>query len=124
MTIRATLFLAKTTPEEKETYGFKSSWEPDRLPELKEFEESILDLIQNVEFKANTNKIGKFQEKLKADIKKIRKSEKIHAKADKTNNFYKMSKEVYQNYLDQNIQKDYKKCTINKMLSSKPTQIR
>ena len=63
MTIKATLFLKQIKPSEKETYGLKSKWEPDRLPELREFENSILDMVQNIEFKNTSKTQVNFKEK-------------------------------------------------------------
>ena len=62
--VRATLLLKKCKPTQKETYGFKSSWEPNRLPKLKVFENSTLDLVENIEFHENTHPPGGFQKKL------------------------------------------------------------
>ena len=113
MTVRATIFLGKSKQNSKETFGLKSSWEPERLPQLREFEDAILDIIQNVIFKNQSKCGGKFQKKLKEDLKKVRNSSTVYVKADKSTNFYKMSKNSYESYLDQTIQKDYKKCEMN-----------
>ena len=110
MTIKATLFLNNVIPEAKETFGLKSPWEPDRLPEMREFEESMLDMIQNVKFKNQSKSSGPFQKNLQQDINKIKKDQNLYVKADKSTNYYKMSKETYESYWDQTIQKDYKKC--------------
>ena len=110
MTVKATLFLGKIKPGEKETFGLKSPWEPDRLPEMKRFEDSMLDMITNIQFKNSEKEVGRFQRKLKADIKKMKSDDKIYVKGDKSNNLYKMSKTDYQKFCDQSIQKDYKRC--------------
>ena len=115
MTKRATLFISKAKPNEKETFGLKSSWEPERIPELKKFEDSMLNLIQNIQFKNTSRKMSKFQRKIKSDIKKVKTDEKMYVKADKSNNYYKMSKEDYKNFCSQNVQKDYKKCDANEV---------
>ena len=60
MTWSATFFLKKTKPNFKETFGFKSSLDPKRLPELKPFEDKMLDLVQNIQFKDNQQKISDF----------------------------------------------------------------
>ena len=72
MRIKATLFLTQTKPKEKETFGLKSSWEPERVPEMKKFEDSILNLVQNVEFKNPSRDASKYQKKMKSDIKKVK----------------------------------------------------
>ena len=50
------------TPVHKENYGFKSIKAPPITPDLKPFEDGILNLVQNVEFKYLSNN---FQENLK-----------------------------------------------------------
>ena len=42
---------AKKRPKAKETYGFKSSKSPPTVPELKEFEDGMLNIVQNVKFR-------------------------------------------------------------------------
>ena len=112
MTWRATCFLSdKNNQNSKENFGFKTSKEPKRLPEMREFEDSILHLVENVEFKDSKINKGKFQRMLKEDRKKVKEAEFVYVKADKTNNYYKMDKVTYQNYCDQNVQKIYKKAT-------------
>ena len=54
MSFRAKTFLGKSKPSEKEYFGFKTQNEPDRLPELREFEDKMLDLVQNIQFKNNS----------------------------------------------------------------------
>ena len=41
VTIKTTIFLQKKKPTQKETFGFKSSWQPKRLPALRDFENSL-----------------------------------------------------------------------------------
>ena len=48
-------FLNKNTHDTtKETYGFKSKRSPPHVKELNDFEDCMLDMIQRVEFKTNT----------------------------------------------------------------------
>ena len=48
-------FLNKNTDDTtKETYGFKSKRSPPHVKELNDFEDCMLDMIQRVEFKTNT----------------------------------------------------------------------
>ena len=60
----------------------------------------------NVEFRNINNK---FQEKLKNDIKELRKSDKVFVSADKSLNIYKMEKDEYKKLLFENVTKTYKK---------------
>ena len=92
--------------QDKETYGFKSTKPPPFVPELKEFEDGLLKLSQDIEFKS-TNK--PFQKQLNSDIINIKKSNKLLVAADKTTNFYKVEPTKYKKLMNQNITKDYKK---------------
>ena len=76
------------------------------VPELKEFEDGLLKLSQDIEFKS----INKpFQKQLHRDIINIKKSNKLLVAADKTTNFYKVEPTKYKKLMNQNITKDYKK---------------
>ena len=72
----------------KETYGFKSTFNPPASKHLIEFEKEIINLITNIKYRKYTNK---FQKMMKDDIENITKSDKIIVQADKTSNMYKMS---------------------------------
>lgn len=96
----------ETTTEHKETYGFKSTKPEPFVPELKEFEDGMLELVQNVQFKKTSNQ---FQKKLSEDVQKIKSDSKLFVAADKTTNFYKLDPDSYNDLLEQNITKDYKK---------------
>ena len=95
-----------------ETYGFKSPFEPKRPPETHEFTEKIVDLVQNLEFYSKGTSKDEFQTKLASDVKEIKRDEKMYISADKTTNIYKMNPNTYNQLVDQNIQKDYKKTSI------------
>ena len=92
--------------EDKETYGFTSTKCPPYIPELKEFEDGMLNIVQNIEFK-NTNK--PFQNQLHKDTQNIKNDRNLFVAADKTTNFYKLEPDQYNKLLKQNITKDYKK---------------
>ena len=66
----------------------------------------LFDLVVGIKFKKHSNE---FQTKLKEDIKNIARENKMIVAADKTNNFYKVTKEKYGELLEKNINKDYKK---------------
>ena len=97
-------------PSKKETYGFTSTKTPPQIQELKEFEDGILHLVQNIEFKS-TNKA--FQKQLNQDIEKTKKGTRLLIPADKTTNFYKVKPDQYNKLLESNITKDYKKAPDN-----------
>ena len=78
-------FLNPTESTAKETYGFKSRTSPPRINELIPFEDGMLNLIQNIEFKdVKCN----FQNEMNSDIKnKIKKPDRLLIPADKTTNY-------------------------------------
>ena len=74
------------------TFGFKTTNIPPWIRELNAFEDNMLKLIQNVEFKNETNE---FQKKMTQDARKIKKDEKLWIAADKTTNFYPVDPKSY-----------------------------
>lgn len=98
----------KAATENIENYGFKSTKSPPNIAELKEFEDGLTKIIQNIEFHHTANK---FQKKLSTDIDKINIEDTLLVPADKTTNFYKVKPNVYKDLLDKNITKDYKKAS-------------
>ena len=95
-----------TTPCSKETYGFKSTKNPPPIEELKDFEDDMLKMIQSVKFKQVNNP---FLNKLKEDTDSIQTESKLLIAADKTTNFYKLDPSEYNDLLEKNITKSYKK---------------
>ena len=73
---------------------------------MKEFENDILTMIENIEFRRVSDE---FLKKLDEDIRKINSSEKIFVPADKTQNFYQIDKYTYDKILTENVTKTYKK---------------
>ena len=95
-----------TASSSKQTYGFKSTKNPPPIDELKDFEDNMLNMIQSTKF----NQVNKhFLNKLKNDTKRIENESKLLIAADKTTNFYKLEPSTYNNLLEQNITKSYKK---------------
>ena len=92
--------------EHKETYGFISSKPPPILKELKEFENDLADLIQNIKFKDVPNH---FQIKLQKDLQKIKKDDHLYIPADKTNNYYRVKPAHYELLLERSIHKSYRR---------------
>ena len=95
-----------TASSSKLTYGFKSTKNPPPIDELKDFEDDMLNMIQSTKFNQVTNP---FLNKLKNDTKRIENESKLLIAADKTTNFYKLEPSTYNNLLEQNITKSYKK---------------
>ena len=67
----------------KKSYGFNSTKPTLSIPELKDFEDGITLLIENIKFKSTKSNL---QCKQKKDLKKIRSDNHLFIPADKTNN--------------------------------------
>ena len=94
----------------KDTYGFKSTKNPPPVDELKEFENDMLKMVQSTKFIQVNNP---FLIKLKNDTDHIEKETKLLIATDKTTNFYKLEPSKYNDLLEQNITKSYKKAHPN-----------
>lgn len=90
----------------KENYGFNSTKSPPRITELKQFEDGLLSIIQNIKFRYTPNT---FQQQLANDVSGISNSDKLLVPADKTTNYYKTEVREYVKQLDDNISTAYKK---------------
>ena len=73
---------------------------------MKNFQNDLLKLIENIQLRTVSDK---FLNKLNEDINKIRPSDKLFVSADKTQNYYEITKENYNKILYDNITKTYKK---------------
>ncbi len=92
----------------KETYGFKSAKAPPFMQQLKNFENGMLQLIEEVKFRKINSPL---QNKLKRDLKKIESENNILVPADKTNNYYSVTKQQYNTLMKENVTATYKKST-------------
>ena len=108
---KALAFLGKLRCSDKDNYGFKTVKCPSSVKELASFENDMMDMIKNLEFKSVNNK---FQSKLTSDIRKIRESNILFVSADKSRNIYKVSKDSYERIMHENVTKTYRKCNTNK----------
>ena len=110
----------------KNNFGFRTSAKAPKpkldCPSYKpfmEFTKGMLDLIQNVKFNKKSNA---HLERLKADIAKISKEERVLMFADKTSNLYLVQPEKYRELLHKSVQKDYKKSSVEAVLSDEKAQ--
>ena len=78
------------------------------MAELKNFENDMFDLVKNVKFKQNMQ--NTLQNTLKQHMNEMKREDRLYVAADKTNNYYKVSKETYKELMMQNVNKEYKKC--------------
>ena len=104
-------FLGKLKSSDKDNYGFKRVKCPSSVKELVPFENDMMDMIKNLEFKRVNNE---FQSNLRNDIRQIRRSNNLFISADKSRNIYKVSKASYERMMHENVTKTYKKCNTNK----------
>ena len=109
---KALQFLGQLPPTDKETYGFRSRKCPPVVAQLTQFEEDLMNMIRNIEFRQVDNEL---QRKMREDIKMIKQSGKVIVPADKSTNLYKIEKNEYEQYVTNNITKEYKKSTDNKV---------
>ena len=107
-------FLGKldSNSNKNETFSFKSLKCPPAIEEMAQFENDVLLLIKNLEFKKVHND---FQMKVHDDIKEIKASNKVSVSADKSRHIYKMEKDEYKKLLQDNITKTYKKLNGKKL---------
>ena len=91
-----------------ETYGFRTNNPPPIIPELTPLENKLVDNISTIKFRKSTNE---HQKKLREDIKKIKKEDKLFIAGDKSNNYYKCDADEYSRLKEREIHKDYKKCS-------------
>ena len=76
-----------------------------RVNELEAFEDDLLKMIENIDFRRTSNDL---QRPLDKDIQKIKISEDVIVPADKTRNLYAVPKKKYDKLLRENITKSYK----------------
>ena len=95
----------------------KSINAPPQVDELKDFEDDISELVQNVEFNKKSNQ---FLKSLDNTIDEVKKQKNLYVSADKTSNKYLMKPATYKELLEKNVQSTYKKATpedINEVVS-------
>ena len=95
---KALQFLGKLDSSEKQTFGFRSRNCPPAVEELANFEDDLMLMTKNVEFRNINNT---FQEKLKNDIKELRESDK--------NLFQRINPLIYIKWKKMNIKSYYLK---------------
>ena len=100
-------FYSDVSTSSKDTYGFKSTKNPPPVDELMEFEDDMLKMVQSTKFIQVNNP---FLNKLKNDTEHIKKETKLLIAAG--TNFYKLEPSKYNDLLEQNITKSYKKAIL------------
>ena len=92
------------------TFNLKRRKCPPQIQVMKEFEKDIQTMIKSIKFRSLQNK---FQRRLKEDLKLINSSKNIFLSADKTQNFYEITKEDYEKIIHENVIKKYKKANMS-----------
>ena len=96
---------------DKDNYGFKTVKCPSSVKEVVSFENDVMDMIKNLEFKRVNNE---FQSNLRNDIRQIRISNNLFISVDKSRNIHKVSKASYGRMMHEIVTKTCKKCNTNK----------
>ena len=78
--------------EEEQKPKFKSRKSPQQVNGMKAFEDDIPKMLGNIKFQRIN---GQFQHKLRQDVRRINNSTTLFVPADKTQNYYEVSKEEY-----------------------------
>ena len=108
---KALAFLGKLKSSDKDNHGFKTVKCPSSVKELVPFENDMMVMIKNLEFKRVNNE---FQSNVRNDIRQIRTSNNLLISTDKSRNICKVSKASYERMMHKNVTKTYKKCNTNK----------
>ena len=109
---KALEFLGKLHSSDKIIYSFKSRNCPPIVQELGNFENELLFMIKNIQFRKINNS---FQSPMNEDIKQVKGDSKTFVPADKSRNIYKMDREICEKLLHENITKTYKKMAEKKV---------
>ena len=104
------LFDPKAKGTRKENFGLKSQKSAPKMPQyLRDFEKELHRLVKEVKHRDRKNIKSDFLTELDKKVKVIKCSKKVLVGADKSSNYYHMSKEHHNQLLMKAINKDYKK---------------
>ena len=85
-------FLGKLKGSDKENFGFKTVKCPSSVKELTPFENNMMEMIKNLEFKRVHNESQPIFNK---DVREIHRSNNLLISADKSGNIYRINKTRY-----------------------------
>ena len=91
-----------------ENYGLPTSKCPGQVKEMVQFENDLILLAKNLQFKKVSND---FQKRLKSDMKAMQESGKTLTPADKTTNMYRLAPEEYSRLKHNAVTSKYKKAS-------------
>ena len=89
----------------KEKFGFPSIKNPPTLKELEPFKEDLIDLAKNIRFRPHHSA---FQNQLRTEVETIKDDANIIVSADKTHNHYRIDAQDYHEYVEKEVNSDYK----------------
>ena len=98
----------------KETFGFCSTRAAPRMKELQPFERDLVRLTQNIKFRKRSKP---FLTVLKEEVKKINEKKELIIPADKTSNNYLVPAAKYEELINKEIHKKYKKATVQEVMN-------
>ena len=109
---KALAFFKPFANKNKETFGLKSTNSPKTIDQMKAFEDDLVKMAQNIEFRKVDNA---FQKNLSKICKELQNEPKLIIPADKTSNFYKISKDQYEELRIKDVQNviEKKKCQVS-----------
>ena len=92
--------------ERQEKYVFKTKKHPPHIKEMDNFEPDLIGLVKSIKFKKIHNNI---QQQMSSDLRRIRESNYISTKSDKSGNLYKVDKNKYKQMIFKEVIEHYKK---------------
>ena len=91
---KALAFLGKLKGNDKENFCFKTVKCPSSVKEFVPFENNMMEMIKNLEFKRVHNE---FQSILNNDIRETHRSNNLFISPDKSRNIYRMNRPIMNN---------------------------
>jgi hypothetical protein len=102
---KAHFYLHEQNAKEQYKFGLKSKTAPPFIHEMKAFEDDLVNMMENIQFR---NVSDKFLNNLDNDLKKVKTSPNVFVFADKTKNVYETTPENYNIIVKDNVTKTYK----------------
>ena len=90
----------------KETFGFSTPETPPAMEEMRQFETEFFEIVNKIEYRPYSNS---FQQKLKTDLERIKKTDRIIVSADKTSNKYLLNCDEYRKLMQEKVTAEYTK---------------
>ena len=81
-----------------QTFGFKTTRTPPQINETAKFEAELYKIISNIDF-VERKSYNQHQNKLLAEVNKIKQSKNVFLFADKSTNVYEVSPDFYHKLL-------------------------